>query len=91
MIYPYVLAVLGTVLEHLNKSGIVGKRDLPFFDKLKEHFANGVSFLTKIKEGLRAHFEKAVSKITGVMKDTASLKKVEDDADKKVDDAVGKT
>jgi len=31
-----------------------------------------------------------VSKITGVMSDNASLKKVEDDADKKVDDAVSK-
>lgn len=81
-------AVLGTVLEHLNKSGIMGKREIAFFDNLREHLSRGFNFIGKVKEGLKAAFEKAVSKITGVMKDTSALTKVEDDADKKIDDAV---
>lgn len=79
-------AVLGTVLEHMNKSGIIGKRHV-IMEKLGEHVKNGVEHLKKVHEFLKGAFTKAVAKITDVMKKNAALK-VDDDTDKKVDGAV---
>jgi len=81
-------AVLGTVLEHLNKEGIVGKREVALFDKVKEHLKNGAQLMSNIKDKMHAAFKTAVSKITGVWKKTAALEKVDEDADKKIDAAV---
>lgn len=90
MVCPLHTAVLGTVLEHLNKEGIVGKREVALFDKVKEHLKNGAQLMSNIKDKMHAAFKTAVSKITGVWKKTAALEKVDEDADKKIDAAVGK-
>jgi ElaB/YqjD/DUF883 family membrane-anchored ribosome-binding protein len=81
-------AVLGTVLEHLSKEGLVGKRDLAFFDKVKAHLASGYDLMKEAKTALHAAFEKAVNKLTGVISDMSSLKAIEADADKQIDGVV---
>lgn len=42
-----------------------------------------------MKDSLHAAYEKAVGDLTSTLKDTATLRKVEADSDKKIDDAVG--
>ncbi|KAF6024851.1 hypothetical protein EB796_016838 [Bugula neritina] len=85
----YILAVLGTVLEHLNKEGLVGKREeSSFLSKVKEHLQAGFGKLQQIKEGLHAAFKKGVQKLTGKIADLSALKKVDQDADKEIDAAV---
>jgi gas vesicle protein len=81
-------AVLGTVLEHLSKEGLVGKREVAFFDKVRAHLANGYDLLKQAKQALHAAFEKAVNKLTGTISDISGLKAIEEDADKKIDGVV---
>lgn len=81
-------ATLGTVLEHLNKEGIVGKREVKFFDKVTDHLKNGAELLKEAKDKIHAAFKNAVGKITGVWKKNAALEEVDKEADKKIDDAV---
>ncbi|XP_067949953.1 apolipoprotein A-I-like [Watersipora subatra] len=76
-------AVLKTVLEHMNTEGLLGKRAL--LDGVKEHFTQGVDKLKQLKEKLQENFKKAVAKLTGMIADQGSLKKIEDDAENKVD------
>jgi len=45
-----LLAVLGTVLEHLNKEGLVGKREQSsFLSKVRDHVKNGFDKLKQVK------------------------------------------
>jgi len=81
-------ATLGTVLEHLNKEGIVGKREVSLFDKVKAHLSNGAELMKQAKDKLHAAFKNAVGKITGVWKKNAALEQVDEEADKKIDEAV---
>jgi len=81
-------ATLGTVLEHLNKEGIVGKRDVALFDKVKAHLSNGAELMKQAKDKLHAAFKNAIGKITGVWKKNAALEQVDEEADKKIDEAV---
>jgi ElaB/YqjD/DUF883 family membrane-anchored ribosome-binding protein len=81
-------AILGTVLEHLTKEGLVGKRDIAFFDKVREHVTNGVEMVKKAKEAVHTAFNNAVNKLTGIISNIAGLKKIEDDADEQIDQAV---
>jgi len=81
-------ATLGTVLDHLNKEGIVGKREAKFFDKVTDHLANGAALIKEAKEKIHGAFKTAISKITGVWKKNAALEEVDKEADKKIDDAV---
>lgn len=47
----YILAVLGTVLEHLNKEGLVGKREeSSFLSKVKEHLQAGFGKLQQVNK-----------------------------------------
>jgi gas vesicle protein len=81
-------AVLGTVLEHLTKEGLVGKREIAFFDKVKEHVNNGIDMVKKAKEAVHTAFKNAVDKLTGIISNVAGLKQIDDDADKQIDQAV---
>ena len=47
-VFFFLTATLGTVLDHLNKEGIVG-RDEKFMDKLKSHLSNGAELLKEVK------------------------------------------
>ncbi|KAF6024853.1 hypothetical protein EB796_016840 [Bugula neritina] len=87
--YFILLAVLGTVLEHPNKEGLVGKREQSsFLSKVRDHVKNGFDKLKQIKEGLHTAFKNAVDKLHSKLVDVAALKNIDDDADKAVDDAV---
>ena len=44
----FITATLGTVLDHLNKEGIVGKREVKFFDKVTDHLKNGAELLKEV-------------------------------------------
>lgn len=41
-------AVLGTVLDHMTKEGIVGKREFSFFDTIRGHVSNGIELVKKV-------------------------------------------
>lgn len=43
-----LLAILGTVLEHLSKEGLVGKREVAFFDRIKVHVSNGFELMKEV-------------------------------------------
>lgn len=82
-------AVLGTVMDHMSKEGLVGKRDISgFVGKVKEHLANGATLMKEAKDGLHKAFKAAVDKMTTHLSNLTGLKQIEDDADKQIDGVV---
>eukprot|EP00178_Gracilaria_changii_P000412 TRINITY_DN10498_c0_g1_i1.p1 TRINITY_DN10498_c0_g1~~TRINITY_DN10498_c0_g1_i1.p1 ORF type:complete len:320 (-),score=72.53 TRINITY_DN10498_c0_g1_i1:173-1132(-) len=82
-------AILGSILEHFNKSGL-GRRDIALVDTVKEHLSKGLNFLKSLKDQLKARFNSAVEKLSGLMSNVAGLKQLEENTDKQLDDAVTK-
>ena len=49
MIFCLFPAVAGTVLEHLNKEGLVGKREVAFVEKVKDHLKAGADLMKQVR------------------------------------------